>query len=104
MIKNILLFPHSAGRKLMGVRNTPYILKEIMKRQRNNSFKFQSDELNCPINNKLVLKSNAVYCKSIHKKRTSNGAHGRSIDHIERGQNKTIDNKMHIMRVSCSND
>ncbi len=46
MIKNILLFPHSAGQKLMGVRNTPYILKEIMKRERNNSFKFHHVKVN----------------------------------------------------------
>uniref|UniRef100_A0A6C0JC81 Arginase n=1 Tax=viral metagenome TaxID=1070528 RepID=A0A6C0JC81_9ZZZZ len=46
MIKNILLFPHSGGQKLIGVRNTPYILKEIMKKERNNSFKFHDVKVN----------------------------------------------------------
>lgn len=58
MIKNILLFPHSAGQKLLGVRNTPLILKDIMKRERKDYYNFHNVKVNNNRNNIETLNKN----------------------------------------------
>lgn len=65
MIKNILLFPHSAGQKLIGVRNTPYILKGLLEKHRSNLYKFHHVEVKNSRNKIETLNENL---KNLYKK------------------------------------
>lgn len=65
MIKNILLFPHSAGQNLIGIRNTPYILKGLIEKYRSNFYNFHNVEVKNSINKIETLNVNL---KNLYKK------------------------------------
>ena len=65
MIKNILLFPHSAGQNLIGVRNTPFILKGLIEKYRSKFYNFHHVEVR---NSRNKIETLNVNLKNLYEK------------------------------------